>query len=412
MTTPHQAKPASAEAASFPHPSIAADETVLAAARRVGPIIVEHINATERERRLAPPVVEALRAAGLFRLFTPRAFGGAEIDPVTFARVVEEVSSFDSAAGWALQAGNTGAWWASRMAPDGVAELFASGPDLMMAASFNPPHRAEEVAGGYRITGRGPLASTIHDSPWTMVSALVFDGDQPRMTPSGPEVIAAVLRTSELEIIDTWNSLGMRGTDSQDIAANGVGVPASRAFHLTPDHVPSAPFDGPLYRMPALASVFTVVAPVALTIARAAIRELRDIVATKVPLGSMKTARDRAAVQFAVAEAEAMIRSARLFFYDALTTAWDRAAASEPFTLEHKADLMLACAWAVRTASRATDLMHRMGGTNGIYVRSRLERHFRDAQTVRHHGFVSESRLETVGQVYLGVPPEFPFVAF
>jgi alkylation response protein AidB-like acyl-CoA dehydrogenase len=126
----------------------------------------------------------------------------------------------------------------------------------------------------------------------------------------------------------------------------------------------------------------------------------------------MKTARDRSAVQSAVAEAEAVVRSARLFFYDALTRAWERAVALKPFTLADKADLMLASTWAVHNAARATDLMHRMGGTNGIYARSRLERHFRDAQTVRHHGFVSDSRLETVGQVYLGVPPEFPFVAF
>jgi alkylation response protein AidB-like acyl-CoA dehydrogenase len=164
--------------------------------------------------------------------------------------------------------------------------------------------------------------------------------------------------------------------------------------------------------MPALAATFPIIAPVALAIASGAIRELRDIVTTKVPLGSTKTARDRTAVQAAVAEAEAMVRSARLFFYDALTRAWQRAVAQTPFTLEDKADLMLASAWAVRSAARATDLMHRMGGTNGIYARSRLERHFRDAQTVRHHGFVSDSRLETVGQVYLGIPPEFPFVAF
>jgi alkylation response protein AidB-like acyl-CoA dehydrogenase len=151
---------------------------------------------------------------------------------------------------------------------------------------------------------------------------------------------------------------------------------------------------------------------VALAIARNAIRELRDIVASKVPLGSMKTSRNRGAVQAAVAEAEAMLRSARAFFYDALTTAWQRAVAAEPFTLEHKADLMLASTWAVHSAARATDLMHRMGGTTAIYTRSPLERHFRDAQTVRHHGFVSDSRLETVGEVYLGVEPEFPFVAF
>jgi hypothetical protein len=67
---------------------------------------------------------------------------------------------------------------------------------------------------------------------------------------------------------------------------------------------------------------------------------------------------------------------------------------------------------AVRAAARVADLAHRMGGTSGLYERSRLERHFRDAQTVRHHGFLSESRLETVGHVYLGLEPEFGFVAF
>jgi alkylation response protein AidB-like acyl-CoA dehydrogenase len=390
----------------------AVDDAIVAAAQGVGPIIAAHADITERERRLARPSLDALRGAGLFRLFTPRALGGLETDPVTFARVVEEVSTFDSAAGWAFQAGNTGAWWASRLTSEGVAEVYADGPDLVMSASFSPPHRAQEVSGGYRVTGRGPLASTIHDSQWVMMSAIVYDGDQPRMTPMGPEVVGLVMRTSDVEIIDTWDSLGMRGTDSNDIAANGAFVPRSRAFHLRPDHVAAAPFDGPLYQMPALAATFTIIAPVALAIARGAIREVRDIVSTKVPLGSLKTARDRGAVQSAVAEAEATLRSARLFFYEALATAWEWAVARKPFTLEDKADLLLASTWAVRSSARATDLMHRMGGTNGVYARSRLERHFRDAQTVRHHGFVSDSRLETVGQVFLGLAPEFPFVAF
>jgi alkylation response protein AidB-like acyl-CoA dehydrogenase len=298
------------------------------------------------------------------------------------------------------------------MSPDGVAELYAGGPDLVMSASFSPPHRADEVTGGYRVTGRGPLASTIHDSQWVLLSGMVHDGDRPRITPMGPEVVSVVLRASDVQIIDTWDALGMRGTDSNDVVANGVFVPSSRAFDLNPEYVPVAPFDGPLYSMPALAATYTIIAPVALAIAGNAIRDLRDIVVSKIPLGSMKAARDRTAVQAAVAEAEAMLRSARLYFYDAVAAAWRRAVNGEPFTLEHKADLMLASSWAVRTAARATDLMHRMGGTSGIYTRSRLERHFRDAQTVRHHGFVCESRLETVGQVYLGVAPEFPFVAF
>ena len=64
------------------------------------------------------------------------------------------------------------------------------------------------------------------------------------------------------------------------------------------------------------------------------------------------------------------------------------------------------------TAAQVTDMMHRLGGSAGIYARNLLERHLRDAHTLRHHGLVCEGRFETVGQVYLGVPPEFVLVAF
>jgi alkylation response protein AidB-like acyl-CoA dehydrogenase len=281
-----------------------------------------------------------------------------------------------------------------------------------MAASFAPPHRAEAVDGGYRFTGRGPLASTIHDAPWVMMSGIVFDGDAPRMTPVGPAIVAVVMPTHEVEIIDTWHSLGMRGTDSNDVAANGVFVPTSRTFFISPVFEPGLHFAGPLYRLPALAATDVIIAPVALAIARGAITEIRQLADRKTALGSMKTIRHRVPVQAAVAEAEAQLRSARLFFYDTLNTLWERTVAGHTTTLEHKADLMLASAHAVRAAAHVTDLMHRMAGTSGVYARNRLERHFRDAQTIRHHGFLSESRFETVGQVYLGVDPEFPFVGF
>lgn len=413
MTSSHKPGASNAPIDVSPVPrGVRLDESLLAQARALQSIIREHADATERDRRLARPVVDAMRNAGLFRMFTPRALGGLEVDPVTVASVVEEIAGFDSAAAWSLQAGNTGAWWTGHFPDAGVAELFADGPDLLLAASFSPPHRAEPVPGGYRITGRGPLASTIHDSPWVLLTAIVFDGEQPRMTPFGPMIVGLAMRTSDVQIIDTWHSLGMRGTDSNDVAAAGVFVPESRSFVVSPVYEPHPHFGGPLYKMPALASTDVVIAPTALAIARNAITALRELTDRKTPLGSMKTIRHRAAVQSALADGEGQLRAARLLFYDTLNTSWQRVLDGETLTLEHKADLMLASAHAVRTSAHVADLMHRMGGTSGIYTRSPLERHFRDAQTVRHHGFLSESRLETVGQVYLGLEPEFGFVAF
>ena len=68
---------------------------------------------------------------------------------------------------------------------------------------------------------------------------------------------------------------------------------------------------------------------------------------------------------------------------------------------------MLATVNATSSAAQVAELMYSIAGTNGIYTRNPLERHFRDLQVLRQHGFASESRYEAVAQVYLGLPPAF-----
>ncbi|MGZ8189354.1 MAG: acyl-CoA dehydrogenase family protein, partial [Methylosarcina sp.] len=78
-------------------------DTLLRAVREIEPIIRQHAPEAERERKLSKPVAQAMRQAGLYRLWRPKAFGGFELDPVSGFRIVEEVSRIDSAAGWNLQ---------------------------------------------------------------------------------------------------------------------------------------------------------------------------------------------------------------------------------------------------------------------------------------------------------------------
>jgi alkylation response protein AidB-like acyl-CoA dehydrogenase len=221
-----------------------------------------------------------------------------------------------------------------------------------------------------------------------------------------------MLRAAEVKVVDTWYSLGMRGTDSNDVVMDRVFAPKARTFPLTPEFEPGAHHRGPLYRIPGISAGGFLIAPVPLAVARNAIGEVKALAQKKTAFGFTRALRDRPAVQAAVARAEAMLRSARLLFYHSLESAWSQAVRGERFTLEQKADLLLAGAHAATTAGKVTDLMHRVAGTTGIYTRSPLERHFRDAQTLRHHGFLSENRFEAVGQVYLGVEPEFVMVAF
>jgi hypothetical protein len=137
-------------------------ETPLKEVERIEPIVREHAATTERERRLAAPVAKALRDAGLYRLWRPRALGGFQLDPIAGFQVLEAVARIDSAAGWNLQIASAfdmfGQWFDETTAR----ELF--GPDAIIGGALNPPRRAVPAVGGYRVWGRTP-GSDPHGHP-------------------------------------------------------------------------------------------------------------------------------------------------------------------------------------------------------------------------------------------------------
>lgn len=380
---------------------ISTTETLLDAVEEIGPVIREHASEAEAGRRLSRPAMEALRGAGLFRMLRPHSLGGLEVDPGTFMRATEAVARHDPAAGWVLQAANTGDWFGARFPDEGVAEIYGGDPDALMAAAFHPPLSGAAVEGGYRVTGRRPLASTVHDSEWLFVTAIVGEG-----------AVAGVVPTAEVTIVDSWYSLGMRGTDSNDVVLEDVFVPERRTFPLMPGFTPGAHYGGPLYRMSVVAALTMVLAPIALAIAREAIEALREIAPTRVALGSTRALRDRSVAHNRLGRAEGLVRAGRALLHATLEESWQRAVAGETPTLEQRAGDLLAGAHAVASAVEAVDLVYGLAGSSAIYERSPIERDFRDIETIRHHGFVCESRLETVGQVLLGVDPEFALVAF
>lgn len=381
-------------------------------ARALAPQLAARSAEGEAARRLAPASRDALADAGFFRLLTPRALGGLECDPVTASRVIETVAAADSAAGWALMSGNSVDWWCARLPGDGAADLYAESADAILAAAFHPPVRADAVEGGYALTGRAPLASNVHDSSWVLLTALVHDDGEPRLVGGAPAAIGALVPTRDLTVHDTWHTLGMRGTDSNDVEVAGVVVPIRHTFALQPDFEPGPAYRGPLYRLPGMAEVAVVGPPVLLGIAGRALDALRDVAGAKTPFGSLTPLAARTSTHAAVGRAEALLASARRLLHGVLGDQFEQAGRGVPFTLAQRAEAAMAGAHVTASAVDAVEVVFAAAGTSGIYERSPLERAFRDVQTLRHHGFFSPARYETVGQVLLGVEPEFGLVTF
>src|SRR5699024_5903695 len=118
------------------------------------------------------------------------------------------------------------------------------------------------VDGGLRVSGRWQFCSGCQHSQWLMGGAMLDTGD-----PTRPAMRSLLFRRDEIDIVDTWDTSGLRGTGSHDFTVKDLFVPEARSFSLlgAPVH------DGPLYRQPFFGTLAAGVAAVALGIARAAI---------------------------------------------------------------------------------------------------------------------------------------------
>ena len=376
---------------------------VVTAAQRLSSLVVASREEGERIRRVPSHVVEALAAAGLLQMFLPRSMGGPELDPLTVFRAIEEISKADGSVGWCTMIATDVSLLMGWLPADIGREFCGRPADFRGAGSLRPLGRAYPVDGGYRIQGRWNFASGIDHADWLYCPCIVTEGDRPRLTETGtPRVRAAWLRSDQATIKDTWSVLGMRGTGSQDFVVDNVVVPAVHTCFIGEP----ASETGPLYN-PRLVFVtlFSVAAANSLGIARGAIEAFVELAVRESSTSSTAALRDRSFVQAHLAEAEAILNAARAYVIDALGALWETVcsgAADPSITI---AQARLAIVHAMHEAVRSVDLVFHAAGTNAIYTRNPLERHFRDIHVAVQHNSAFRAQYESAGKVLMGLRP-------
>jgi alkylation response protein AidB-like acyl-CoA dehydrogenase len=377
------------------------ERALVAAARRIGTVLEQTAAEGERERRLPAEAAKALSEAGFFRLCRPRRLGGLEADPPAVLASVEELARHDGSAAWcALNSGIAGALH-SFLPHHGALET--GGEDAVVNGVIAPSGRALERDGGYVINGKWSFASNCHQCTWLVPASIVFHGDEMSMTPDGPEIVMTFLETGEWQIIDTWHSVGLRGTGSHDIEVVDAYVPAHRTIRL-PFSAPVT--DGALFRFP-LVGLFSIgFAACALGIARAAIDDVVDLASSKTPFGAAAPLASRTTTQLAVCEAIAHVRGARAFLYEETARLWHQVQSDAFVSAEQRAALRLATTHATAASAKAVDLMYTAAGGTAVFTSSPLQRRLRDVHAITQHFFVAPPTYETIGKVVLGVEPD------
>ena len=377
--------------------------TLIEAARALVPQIQALSGLMEHERRLLPSLVDALTRAGLFRMAVPRSLGGGGADPLTVARVVEELAKADGSTAWCVMLAAQVASAAGFLPEAGAVEVFGRDPAAIAAGVLRPVGRAIPVAGGYRVSGRWPFASGSSHATWFGGECVILDGENPRRDESGKLITRLFfIPREQFTVHDTWTVIGLRGTASNDVSVDDRFVPEARTYHV---HVAPPRDPGPLYR--ALPLVYLGHGSHALGIAQAA---LDALISQRTATTAARCAlREQTRLQAQVAEAQALIESARHYLYGAAEDLWLTVLAGDEGTAEQQARVRLAISHAARSAVQAVDLLYAAAGTAAIFDENPLDRRFRDIHTAAAHVMVGPTTFEAAGRVALGLGAGMPF---
>jgi len=378
---------------------------LVAAARRLGSLIRDRRDESERDRRLPAIVLSAMHEARLFRMYVPVEYGGLETDPITSMQVVEAIAEADAATAWNLMIGATYGIWAAFLPEAGAREIYGTN-DAVVAGALRASGIAHAIAGGYRVSGRWAFASGIDHCAWWNGGCVVYEDGAPRPTDTGvPQTVLVFFPATDGERIDTWDTGGLRGTGSHDYAVRDLFVSAARAFGF--DASPRVP--GLLYRLPCQALLDSAMAAIPLGIARTAIDTFRELAGVKRRRpGSERPLAERVTVQAEVGRAEALYRSGRAFLYDSVAESRAVVQAGRKIEVTQLAMLRLARTHAVQAAVQAIDLMYTAAGGSSVYTHNLLERCFRDAHTVTQHVSMNPANYQVSGRVILGLGPDRP----
>jgi alkylation response protein AidB-like acyl-CoA dehydrogenase len=360
----------------------------------------------DREGRLHPDAVAALRASGVARAAVPAELGGPQLNPMAQIELVEEFSRVDGAVGWCAMIAAAASYSCGFLQPAAAKRWF--GPvDACLAGQLAPTGRAERVDDGFVVSGRFRFGSGISHATMVLAGCLVTQNEEIVRNERGrPEVRTVLVEPAQVRVLDNWDTVGLRATGSNDYILDDVFVPEDDSYNPAAGAVR----DESLYRF---APLF--LSPhdgVPLGLARRGIDEVIALSAVKgVPpsgLSDPPKLRETVQVQEAVARAEVELGGARALCYDTVADLWNTLVSGDRVDARQRGMYRAAMSYAHEVARRVINSMFDVAATSAIARGGTLERLLRDIATACQHRVVHTRVYAPAGQLLLGLSSSDP----
>ncbi|MCN0151982.1 acyl-CoA dehydrogenase family protein [Salinispora arenicola] len=384
-------------------------EQLVERASQIAPTLKKNASWTEENRRLHDETIEALADAGVFRLRVPKRYGGYEADTRTLVEVGAVLGQADASPSWVASVYWIPTWMAGLFPDEVQDEVFAT-PDVRICGTLSPSAMAAPAEGGIVVNGKWGFMSGAHHAHWQEIVAVLVTPD------SQPLPVLALVPMSELQIVDDWQTSGLRGTGSVSTVAQDVFVPQARVLPLpavlqgqsaSVANAGSALYRSPLLPVASASSVGTLVG-----LARAA-REtfLARLPERKITYTNYEHQADAPLTHLQVADAAVRIDEAEFHAHRLAGLVDQKCAEGSEWTMEERARARGAMGAVGARAKEAVDTLAGASGGTSIYDGVPIQRIVRDAHAASLHALMHPStNAELYGRVLCGLEPNTLYI--
>ncbi|MET1028197.1 MAG: acyl-CoA dehydrogenase family protein [Dongiaceae bacterium] len=370
--------------------------------RTLAPVLAKNASATEAGRRVAEENILAMRQAGLFRIMTPRRFGGLETDFRTFLEVARELAKGCGSTAWVFSLINACAWFTGLGPEQLQQDVWGNDPDTRVAGAFGGQAQSRRVEGGLIVSGKWPWSSGSLHADWGFVGVPVVD--------SAGEIIDqgfAFIPMTDLTIEETWFVAGMKGTGSNTLVARDVLIPDHRIMSvpaLVGGTYPTPHQDEALYRTSFIpVATLILIGPQLGLAARALELVLEGTPKRGVAYTCYESQTAAPTVQLALARAAMLVETAHLHAYRAAAQMDEAATAGRPLDYLERARIRMETGYVAETAREAIRILCSVYGASAFAEANPLQRIWRDAEVASRHAMVNpDINAEIFGRALLG----------
>lgn len=292
-------------------------EELIAHSVEMLPRLAAQADESERRGKMSKAIVDELVRSGITKVAQPKRWGGYEMSLTTTAQIIINLARGDHSVGWCYSVYSGHAHHLALFDDRAPRDVWGDNPDALVASPYNPLGQATSYRDGYKFKGQWRYSSGCDYVDWYLLGGFV-DGEMSKFK-------TFLVPKQDVEIIDDWDVMGLKGTGSKSVRVAETFVPEYRTVPFGPGteyfDFPGLEFNkSPSYRIPYILVFNRAATAAAIGGLHAMIDEFCRYIGKKISVITTKSVAEHPDTQLAVGEAVATLNALKILALHDLST--------------------------------------------------------------------------------------------